>query len=68
MVSNASDDLPEPETPVKTMNLSLGSVMSMFFKLCSRAPLITMSFAILSSCKIKIVTKVNYSRKRKERK
>jgi len=27
-----------------------------------------MSFAILSSCKIKIVTKINYSRKRKERK
>ena len=40
MVSNASEDLPEPESPVKTINLSLGIIKSIFFKLFSLAPFI----------------------------
>src|SRR5262249_32086781 len=39
MVSKASEDLPEPESPVMTMSLSRGSSTSMFLRLCSRAPL-----------------------------
>src|SRR5882672_1855780 len=38
MVSKASDDLPDPDSPVKTMSLSRGSSMLTFLRLCSRAP------------------------------
>src|SRR5262245_50638728 len=38
MVSKASDDLPEPERPVRTTNRSRGISTSMFLRLCSRAP------------------------------
>src|SRR5512145_1264375 len=38
MVSKASDDLPEPDTPVNTTSASRGSSRSTFFRLCSRAP------------------------------
>ena len=38
-MSNARDDLPEPESPVITMSLSLGSSRSMFLRLWTRAPL-----------------------------
>src|SRR5882762_127671 len=38
IVSNASDDLPEPERPVITVNLSRGMSTSMFLRLCWRAP------------------------------
>src|SRR5215470_10752641 len=38
MVSNASDDLPEPDRPVKTISLSRGSSRSTLRRLCSRAP------------------------------
>src|SRR4030065_212381 len=38
MVSKASEDLPEPETPVMTTSLSRGITTSMFLRLCSRAP------------------------------
>src|ERR1700694_1631750 len=38
MVSNASDDFPEPDSPVKTTSLSRGISTSMFLRLCSRAP------------------------------
>src|SRR2546421_6875112 len=38
MVSNAKDDLPEPERPVITVNLSRGMSTSMFLRLCWRAP------------------------------
>src|SRR5712691_3435916 len=41
MVSKASDDLPDPESPVKTMIRSRGSSSETFFRLCSRAPRIT---------------------------
>src|SRR5215471_17322558 len=43
MVSNASDDLPDPESPVSTTKLSRGMSTSMFFRLCSRAPRTRMS-------------------------
>src|SRR5262245_14040385 len=38
MVSKASDDLPEPDSPVNTTSLSRGISTSMFLRLCSRAP------------------------------
>ena len=44
MVSNASDDLPEPESPVKTTNSSLGMSRLTHFRLCSLAPRILMYF------------------------
>src|SRR4029079_5070898 len=44
MVSNASDDLPEPDRPVITTSLSRGISTSMFLRLCSRAPLMTIFF------------------------
>src|SRR5205085_11002261 len=45
MVSNASDDFPEPLTPVTIISLPTGSVTSMFFRLCVRAPRTTRSAA-----------------------
>ena len=38
MVSKASDDLPEPLTPVTMTSLPAGTVTSMFLRLCVRAP------------------------------
>src|SRR2546422_4118883 len=38
MVSNASDDLPEPDNPVMTVRLLRGISTVMFLRLCSRAP------------------------------
>src|SRR5271156_2280031 len=38
MVSKASDDFPEPDSPVITTRLSRGRSTSMFLRLCSRAP------------------------------
>jgi hypothetical protein len=38
IVSNASDDLPEPESPVITIRRSRGSVRSTSLRLCSFAP------------------------------
>src|SRR5262245_50178169 len=38
MVSKASEDLPEPDSPVNTTSLSRGMSRSMFLRLCSRAP------------------------------
>ena len=37
MVSNANDDFPDPDKPVRTTNLSLGISTSTAFKLCSLA-------------------------------
>src|SRR2546428_721902 len=42
IVSKANDDFPEPETPVMTTNLFRGTTTSMFLRLCSRAPRMTM--------------------------
>jgi hypothetical protein len=38
-VSKAKVDLPDPEIPVRAMSLFLGISRLIFFKLCSRAPL-----------------------------
>src|SRR5690606_564813 len=38
IVSNASDDLPDPDSPVKTTMLLRGKSRSTLFRLCSRAP------------------------------
>src|SRR5215469_11509594 len=38
MVSKASEDLPEPDRPVRTTSLSRGISRSTFLRLCSRAP------------------------------
>src|SRR5918998_4274189 len=38
MVSNASDDLPDPDRPVITTSASRGSSRLMSLRLCSRAP------------------------------
>src|SRR6187431_2390740 len=42
MVSNASEDLPEPDRPVITVKRSRGISTLMFFRLCWRAPLTLM--------------------------
>src|SRR2546428_1024431 len=42
IVSKANDDFPEPETPVMTTYLFRGTTTSMFLRLCSRAPRMTM--------------------------
>src|SRR5260370_39206382 len=41
MVSKANDDLPLPDRPVITTSRSRGSVKSTFFRLCCRAPRIS---------------------------
>src|SRR3954451_9333836 len=46
MVSKASDDLTEPDSPVKTMSLSRGRSIETLRRLCSRAPRITRESAI----------------------
>src|SRR5579872_935954 len=38
MVSNASDDLPDPLSPVMTVKVFRGISTSIFFRLCCRAP------------------------------
>src|SRR6185369_2953946 len=38
MVSKARLDLPDPESPVRTISLSRGISSEMFFRLCTRAP------------------------------
>src|SRR5688572_25787218 len=38
MVSNASEDLPEPDSPVTTTRASRGRSTSTFLRLCTRAP------------------------------
>ena len=43
------EDLPEPDTPVKTVNSSLGNSKETFFKLFSRAPL-TVILVIIDNC------------------
>src|SRR3989338_8377171 len=49
MVSKASDDFPLPESPVKTIILLRGISTDTFFKLCVRAPFMTIfSFISLS--------------------
>ncbi|UUZ84659.1 hypothetical protein LJK88_14000 [Paenibacillus sp. P26] len=44
IVSKTIDDLPEPDTPVKTVSFRFGTRSVISFKLFSRAPLMTMKF------------------------
>src|SRR3954469_23425476 len=44
MVSKASEDLPDPESPVMTTSASRGSETVTSLRLCSRAPVTTMEF------------------------
>src|SRR5579863_2178745 len=46
MVSNASEDLPEPLRPVITVRLLRGISTSMFLRLCWRAPWTEICFSI----------------------
>ena len=46
MVSNANEDLPEPDRPVMTVSVSRGISTSTFFRLCSRAPRTEMFFSM----------------------
>src|SRR5271169_702860 len=48
MVSNASEDLPDPETPVTTVSALCGISRSIFFRLWTRAPLTTISSFAMS--------------------
>src|SRR5258708_32754917 len=50
MVSNAKLDLPLPDSPVMTMSRSRGRVRSMPFRLCSRAPEMTMESWGIGDC------------------
>src|ERR1700722_6586950 len=54
MVSNASEDLPDPDRPVITVSESRGITTSTFLRLCSRAPrtwmLPALGWAMNSSC------------------
>src|SRR5215510_9711399 len=51
MVSKASEDLPEPETPVTTVTRSWGMARDTFFRLFCRAP----STRSLGGCAIRYV-------------
>src|ERR1700720_3197024 len=50
MVSKASDDLPDPDSPVKTTSLSRGISRSTFLRLCSRAPRMVIARRLLALC------------------
>ena len=38
MVSNASEDFPDPDTPLTTVSFPCGMSQEIFFRLCVRAP------------------------------
>src|SRR5829696_424987 len=48
MVSKASEDLPEPETPVTTVSRPTGMENEMFLRLLTRAPRTSMASSIMS--------------------
>jgi hypothetical protein len=48
MVSKAREDLPEPESPVTTINLFLGILMLIFFKLFCLALIISINSEFLA--------------------
>src|SRR3990170_833652 len=47
MVSKASEDLPEPDSPVITTSLSRGRSSEMFLRLCSRAPRMEINLEVI---------------------
>jgi hypothetical protein len=48
MVSKASEDFPEPESPVMTVSSFRGMLTEMFLRLCSRAPRTTRNSRAIS--------------------
>jgi hypothetical protein len=48
MVSNTSEDLPEPDTPVTTVSRPAGTVTSTLRRLCSRAPVTVIMLSTLT--------------------
>src|ERR1700710_2637314 len=60
MVSKAKEDLPLPLTPVNTTNLFLGMAMSMFFRLCSRAPKTSMKSSLRLSISIDEISMLGF--------
>lgn len=60
MVSKTSEDLPEPETPVKIVIFRFGMRTFTFFRLFSLAPLMTISLAC-TRLTIPMVYKLNKS-------
>src|SRR6202012_4690255 len=50
MVSKASEDLPEPDSPVNTTSLSRGISTSMFLRSCSRAPRMVIARWLEADC------------------
>src|SRR5829696_2153053 len=48
MVTKASEDLPEPETPVTTVSRPTGMEKEMFLRLLTRAPRTSMASSIMS--------------------
>src|SRR5690348_247678 len=53
MVSKASEDLPEPDSPVITISRSRGSSRSRFLRLCVRAPRMRIVSMGLGDCAAK---------------
>src|SRR5215510_2357091 len=51
MVSNASDDLPDPLRPVMTVSVFRGISTSIFFRLCWRAPCTVIRSSIVGYAK-----------------
>jgi hypothetical protein len=50
-VSNAKEDLPEPDKPVMTVNDPRGMVTSIFFRLLTLTPLASINFcSLIASC------------------
>jgi hypothetical protein len=56
MVSNASDDFPDPDSPVNTIRALRGRSRLTFLRLCSRAPRMTRRSAALGSVALSIVS------------
>src|SRR3954470_9198201 len=78
MVSKASEDLPEPDSPVNTTSLSRGISTSTFLRLCSRAPRIVIArrfdptfccwrFALITSSILVVLRESKSARSRLDR-
>src|SRR3954469_21129746 len=78
MVSNASEDLPEPDSPVNTTSLSRGISTSTFLRLCSRAPRIVIArrfdptfgcwrFALITSSILVVLRESKSARSRQQK-
>src|SRR5580700_9763207 len=64
MVSKASEDFPDPLSPVITVKVLRGISTSMFFRLCCRAPCTVMRSSKTLFSHIPQITPVNHSSRR----